>query len=71
MQKAENIVPRDIIQIPFSPIREMMACAASIEKRGESVVHLEIGRPDFDTPKHIKDAATDAMRNGHVHYTSN
>lgn len=71
MQKAENIVPRDIIQIPFSPIREMMACAASIEKGGESVVHLEIGRPDFDTPKHIKDAATDAMRNGHVHYTSN
>jgi aspartate/methionine/tyrosine aminotransferase len=32
---------------------------------------LEVGRPDFDTPAHIKQAACRALDNGQVHYTSN
>jgi len=35
------------------------------------VIHLEIGRPDFDTPPHIKEAAARALEKGTVHYTSN
>jgi aspartate/methionine/tyrosine aminotransferase len=33
------------------------------------VVHLEVGEPDFDTPKCIKAAACKALDNGHTHYT--
>jgi len=60
-----------IVNIPFSPIRQMGLYAAQIEKQGGKVIHLEIGRPDFDTPKHIKQAAKDALDMGKVHYTSN
>ena len=41
------------------------------EKLGEKIIHLEIGRPDFDTPRHIKDAAKRAIDEGKVHYSSN
>lgn len=42
-----------------------------MEKSGIEITHMEIGRPDFDTPQHIKDAAIAALQQGHVHYTSN
>ena len=35
------------------------------------MIHFEIGRPDFDTPEHIKAAAVDALAKGIVHYTLN
>ncbi|MGH2425834.1 MAG: pyridoxal phosphate-dependent aminotransferase, partial [bacterium] len=35
---------------------EVLARARELERAGKSVVHLEIGEPDFDTPAHIKDA---------------
>ena len=57
--------------IPFSGIRVIFEAAAKLEARGEKVVHLEIGRPDFDTPAHIKRAASEALEQGQVHYTSN
>ncbi len=37
---------------------EVLAKAKALEKQGKDIVHLEIGEPDFDTPKNIKDAAT-------------
>jgi aspartate/methionine/tyrosine aminotransferase len=57
--------------VPFSSIRKMMGRALELEQEGKPVIHLEIGRPDFDTPGHIKDAATKALEQGIVHYTSN
>jgi aspartate/methionine/tyrosine aminotransferase len=47
---------------------EVLARAREIEKTGRSVVHLEIGEPDFDTPAHIVEAAVDALRKGWTHY---
>src|SRR5690349_14404767 len=35
---------------------EVLVKARKLEAQGKSVVHLEIGEPDFDTPQHIKDA---------------
>jgi len=32
------------------------------------IIHLEVGRPSFDTPLHIKEAAKTALDNGIVHY---
>ena len=57
--------------VPFSGIRRIMAEAGKLEKDGASIVHLEIGRPDFDTPVHIKEAAKAALDRGDVHYTPN
>ena len=49
----------------------MMEKATQMQKKGEDVIHMEIGRPDFDTPQVIKDAAYDSIRRGNVFYTSN
>ena len=47
---------------------EVLAKAKALEKQGKSIVHLEIGEPDFDTPKNIKEAATKALNAGYTHY---
>jgi hypothetical protein len=36
--------------------------------QGKDVIHLEVGRPNFDTPLHIKEAAEKALDDGIVHY---
>jgi aspartate aminotransferase len=48
---------------------EVLAKAKALEKQGKKIVHLEIGEPDFDTPKNIKEAAVKAMYAGYTHYT--
>ena len=57
--------------IPFSGIREIFEECDRLEAAGEDIVHLEIGRPDFDTPEPIKAAAKEALDQSAVHYTSN
>jgi aspartate/methionine/tyrosine aminotransferase len=47
---------------------EVLARARALERQGKSVVHLEIGEPDFDTPAHIRDAAKRALDAGATHY---
>jgi len=47
---------------------EVLAKAKALEKQGKDIVHLEIGEPDFDTPKNIKEAATRALNAGYTHY---
>jgi len=47
---------------------EVLAKAKALEKQGKDIVHLEIGEPDFDTPKNIKEAATKAIHDGYTHY---
>jgi len=48
---------------------EVLARARELERQGKSIVHLEIGEPDFDTPEHIKQAAEKALADGYTHYT--
>jgi aspartate/methionine/tyrosine aminotransferase len=48
---------------------EVLAKAKALEKQGKDVVHLEIGEPDFDTPRNIIDAAIKALNSGYTHYT--
>jgi len=47
---------------------EVLAKAKALEKQGKDVVHLEIGEPDFDTPKNVKEAAIKALGAGYTHY---
>jgi aspartate/methionine/tyrosine aminotransferase len=57
--------------IPFSGIRKVFEEVSLREARGEDIIHLEIGRPDFDTPERIKEAGKRALDEGKVHYSSN
>ena len=57
--------------LPFSEIRVMMERANKMQKEGLDIIHMEIGRPDFDTPEVIKKAANKSLADGHVFYTSN
>ncbi len=47
---------------------EVLVKARALEAQGRDIVHLEIGEPDFDTPAHIIDAASDALHHGYTHY---
>ena len=46
----------------------VLAQAQALERTGRTVVHLEIGEPDFPTPPHIVEAAAEALRAGYTHY---
>jgi aminotransferase len=58
-------------QIPFAGIRKVFQRANELERQGKKIIHFEIGRPDFDTPAHIKVAAKLALDRGQVHYAPN
>ncbi len=45
--------------------------AERLEREGIRVFNFSLGRPDFDTPEHIKRAARNALDAGKVHYTPN
>ncbi len=47
---------------------EVLARAKEMEAEGREVIHLEIGEPDFDTPRNIVDAAIEALNEGYTHY---
>jgi aspartate/methionine/tyrosine aminotransferase len=47
---------------------EVLVKAKALEAQGRDIVHLEIGEPDFDTPRNIVDAGCDALRQGFTHY---
>lgn len=52
-------------EIEISGIRKLF------ESAGPDSINLGLGQPDFDTPKHIKDAAIRAITEGRTGYTSN
>ncbi len=47
---------------------EVLVKAKALQAQGRDIVHLEIGEPDFDTPRNIIDAAVDALHKGFTHY---
>lgn len=44
--------------------------AQELQDAGQDIISLSIGEPDFDTPEHIKEAAIQAIRDGHTKYTA-
>jgi aspartate aminotransferase len=47
---------------------DVLVRARALEAQGKSVIHLEIGEPDFPTPSHIVEAAKKALDDGWTHY---
>jgi aspartate/methionine/tyrosine aminotransferase len=50
-------------------VMKLLARARELESEGRSIIHMEIGEPDFVTPKPVLDAAKKAIDEGKVHYT--
>lgn len=50
-------------------VMELLEKAKQLEARGEDVIHMEIGEPDFNTPASVKDAAIRAIEEDHSFYT--
>jgi aspartate/methionine/tyrosine aminotransferase len=57
------------LNIPPFIVMDILERAHELERNGRSIIHLQIGEPDFPTPECICEAAIEAIRNGHTHYT--
>ncbi len=53
---------------PFH-VMDLLAKARQLESEGRSIIHMEIGEPDFSTPQPVLDAAQKALTAGETHYT--
>jgi aspartate/methionine/tyrosine aminotransferase len=53
---------------PFH-VMDLLARARALEAQGRSIIHMEVGEPDFDTPMPIRAAAQRALERGLTHYT--
>jgi aspartate aminotransferase len=60
--RVQNIKP--------SPTLAVTNRAAELRAAGKDIIGLGAGEPDFDTPKHIKDAAIEALNKGFTKYTA-
>jgi aspartate aminotransferase len=47
---------------------EVLNKARALERQGKEIIHLEIGEPDFDTPKNVVEAGVAALQKGWTHY---
>ena len=64
----ELILSQRMARLGTETAFEVLSKAKALERQGRSIVHLEIGEPDFATPQHIVEAAVDALRGGWTHY---
>ena len=62
-------VAERVKRIKPSPSTSAADRANELRRQGKSIVNLVVGEPDFDTPKHIRQAATQAMDKGATRYT--
>jgi aspartate/methionine/tyrosine aminotransferase len=67
--QSPNLARRTAAIRPFRVV-DVMEAAWAAERAGRSIVHLEVGEPDFGTPMPVVEAATKAIADGRVRYTS-
>lgn len=65
----EPRLARGVAQLGTESAFAVLARARELERLGRSIVHLEIGQPDFPTPEHVVQAATAALARGETGYT--
>lgn len=58
-----------MLDVSFSETMRISKLASEMEERGDDIISLAVGEPDFDTPDFIIEAAYQAMRHGFTHYT--
>lgn len=64
------LMSKRISVIKPSPTLAINAKAVSMRQQGVDVISFGVGEPDFDTPKHIRQAAVRAMEEGFTRYTA-
>ena len=64
----ELLLARRMARLGTETAFEVLSKAKALERQGRSIVHLEIGEPDFSTPANVVEAAVDALRKGWTHY---
>jgi aspartate/methionine/tyrosine aminotransferase len=57
-------------RIPPFIVMEILEKALQMGREGHDVIHMEVGEPDFDTPRCVKEAAYQSMLEGKTHYTN-
>ncbi len=62
-------VSKRMASVKPSPTGTVLALAAELRAAGRDLISLGAGEPDFDTPEHICNAATEAISNGQTRYT--
>ncbi len=62
-------VARHVAALPKSGIRDFFELVAKM--KGQDVISLGVGEPDFVTPWHIRESAIFALERGKTYYTSN
>ena len=64
----ELVLARRMERLGTETAFEVLSKAKALERQGRSIIHLEIGEPDFGTPQNIVAAGVDALRGGWTHY---
>ena len=59
-----------VLKINSSATITMSALANRLKSEGKDIISLSAGEPDFGTPKHVKEAAIEAIRGGATKYTN-
>jgi len=61
---------KTVMNMPPFYVMEVLERAQELERQGRSIIHLEVGEPDFPTPSCIKKAAEKAIKEGKTCYTA-
>jgi aspartate/methionine/tyrosine aminotransferase len=65
----DSVIARRAQEIEPFVVMEVMERAQALEAKGEHLIHMEVGEPDFPTPVCIQEAATKALADQMTHYT--
>jgi len=66
---SEDMITKRAQDISPFIVMDVLEKAHEMQKKGEDIIHLEVGEPDFDTPDCIKEACKRAIIDGKTHYT--
>ncbi len=69
LRKDPDVICRRLEQMTSFIAMDVLERAQEMERAGESVIHLEVGEPDFNTPEAVKNSAIEALSRGDTHYT--
>ena len=65
----DDKVAKRVLSIQESSTLQMAKLTRELNAQGMDIINLTLGEPDFDTPKHIREAAKKAIDEGYTHYT--
>ena len=64
-----SLVAKRMKDIRAFHVMDILAKAKAMEKQGQTIIHMEVGEPDFESPQAVLDAGIAAIKAGKTHYT--